>query len=77
MAPPLKITEFNILYGKGIDEYGCVFDVAVDQGIFTQKGAWIYYQGELFSQGRENAISQIRDNEDLFRDIKEKLANDG
>jgi recombination protein RecA len=73
MAPPMKVTEFSIMYGKGIDEYGCVLDVAIETGILTQKGAWIYYDGELFSQGRENAISQLRENEETFLSIKEKI----
>lgn len=73
MAPPMKVTEFSILYGKGIDEHGCVLDVAIDSGIMTQKGAWIYYDGELFAQGRENAINQLRENEDVFLDMKEKI----
>jgi recombination protein RecA len=73
MAPPMKITEFNIFYGKGIDEHGCVFDVAVDQGIFTQKGAWIYQEGELFAQGRENAITNLRENQELFELVKIKI----
>lgn len=74
MAPPMKVTEFSILYGKGIDEYGCVLDVALETGIITQKGAWIYYNGELFSQGRENAINQLRENPEVFNEIKDKIA---
>jgi recombination protein RecA len=75
MAPPMKVTEFSIMYGKGIDEYGCVLDVAIETGILTQKGAWIYYDGELFSQGRENAINQLRENEEVFLAIKDKIKN--
>jgi recombination protein RecA len=75
MAPPMKITEFDILYGKGIDEYGCVLDVAINKGLFTQKGAWIYYHGDLFAQGRENALNQIKENEVLFNQIKEEIQN--
>jgi recombination protein RecA len=75
MAPPMKVTEFNIYYGKGIDEYGCVFDVAVDEGVFTQKGAWIYYGGELFSQGRENAINNLRENLETFEQIKSQISD--
>jgi recombination protein RecA len=75
MAPPMKITEFSIVYGSGIDEYGCVLDVAIEDGLFNQKGAWIYYEGELFAQGRENALNQLRENEELFNQIKEKISN--
>jgi len=73
MAPPMKMTEFAIMYGKGIDEYGCVLDVAIETGIFTQKGAWIYYEGELFAQGRENAINQLKESPDIFVSVKEKI----
>lgn len=73
MAPPMKITEFSIIYGTGIDQYGCVLDVAIADGLFTQKGAWIYYGGELFAQGRENALTQLRDNDELFEEVKKHL----
>lgn len=75
MAPPMKITEFSIIYGTGIDQYGCVLDVAIADGLFTQKGAWIYYGGELFAQGRENALIQLRDNPKLFEEVKKQLNN--
>jgi len=73
MAPPMKVTEFAIMYGKGIDEYGCVLDVAIETSILTQKGAWIYYDGELFAQGRENAINQLKESPDTFNAVKEKI----
>lgn len=70
MAPPLKITEFDILYGKGVDQYGCFFDLALEKGIFTQKGAWVYYNGENFAQGRDNAIEKLKTQEDIIKQIK-------
>lgn len=72
MAPPLKITEFDILYGKGVDQFGCLFDLALDQGIFTQKGAWVYLDGENFAQGRDNAVEKLKLDEKLVALIKEK-----
>lgn len=72
MAPPLKITEFDILYGKGVDQFGCLFDLALGQGIFTQKGAWVYLDGENFAQGRDNAIEKLKLDDKLVALIKEK-----
>jgi recombination protein RecA len=72
MAPPLKITEFDILYGKGVDQFGCLFDLALSQGIFTQKGAWVYLDGENFAQGRDNAVEKLKLDEKLIALIKEK-----
>lgn len=70
MSPPLKIAEFDIMYGKGIDQYGCLFDVGLDKGIFTQKGAWVYCDGENFAQGRENAIEKLKNNPEIIDKIK-------
>lgn len=72
MAPPLKITEFDILYGKGIDQFGCLFDLALSQGMFTQKGAWVYLDGENFAQGRDNAVEKLKLDPKLIELIKEK-----
>jgi len=75
MAPPLKVTEFDIYYGKGVDNYGCLLDVAMSKGIFTQRGAWVYYEGESFSQGRDNAIDKIKQDEELVARIEEQIKN--
>jgi len=70
MAPPMKITEFNINYAQGIDEYGCIFDVGLEKGIFTQKGAWVYCKDENFAQGRDNAIDKLKDSPEIVEEIK-------
>jgi len=66
----MKVVEFNIIYAQGIDEYGCLFDVAIDKGIFTQRGSWVYYNDENFAQGRDNAIEKLKDSPNLVDLIK-------
>jgi recombination protein RecA len=73
MAPPLKITEFDIYYGKGVDNFGCLLDVAMQKGIFSQRGAWVYYEGESFSQGRDNAIEKLKQDQELVFKIEEQI----
>lgn len=75
MAPPLKITEFDIYYGKGVDMYGSLLDLGFMCGLFSQKGAWIYYSGEMFSQGRDNAINKLKDDKSLYEEILEKVSS--
>ena len=75
MAPPLKVTEFDIYYGKGVDNFGCLLDVAMAKGFFTQRGAWVYYEGESFSQGRDNAIDKLKHDEELVAKIQEQIKN--
>ena len=71
MAPPMKIVEFDIIYAQGIDEYGCIFDIGIDKGILSQKGAWVYYNGENFAQGRDNAIEKLKSSPEIIKSIKE------
>ncbi len=73
MAPPLKVTEFDIYYGKGVDMYGSLLDLGFMSGLFSQKGAWIYYKGEMFSQGRENAINKLKEDESLYDSILQQV----
>jgi recombination protein RecA len=73
MAPPLKVTEFDIYYGKGVDMYGSLLDLGFMSGLFTQKGAWIYYKGEMFSQGRDNAISKLKEDQETYNQITQEI----
>lgn len=75
MAPPLKVTEFDIYYGKGVDNFGCLLDIGLQKGIFTQRGAWVYYQGESFSQGRDNAIEKLKQDKELVQKIEDVIKN--
>ena len=76
MAPPLKIAEFDIYYGRGIDQYGSVMDLGLSLGIFTQKGAWIFLDGENFAQGKDNAIGKIKNDPKLYNKLKLRVKNE-
>ena len=76
MAPPLKIAEFDIYYGRGIDQYGSVMDLGLSLGIFTQKGAWIFLDGENFAQGKDNATAKIKNDLELYKKLKLRVENE-
>lgn len=77
VAPPFRIAEFDIIFGKGISTIGCLVDLAEETGILTRKGAWYSYNGENISQGRDNAIKYMEEkpevSEQLKKLVKEKL----
>ncbi len=72
VAPPFRIAEFDIIFGKGISTLGCVVDMAEETGVIVRKGAWYSYNGENISQGRDNAIKYMEDNPAIAVEV-EKL----
>jgi recombination protein RecA len=72
VAPPFRDAEFDIMFDEGISSAGDLLDLAVDASVVEKSGAWYSY-GELrIGQGRENAKQFLRENEDLFTEIRAK-----
>ncbi len=71
VAPPFRIAEFDIIFGKGISTLGCLVDLAEETGVLTRKGAWYSYNGDNISQGRDNAIKYIEEKPELAEQIKQ------
>ncbi|MEH1944882.1 MAG: recombinase RecA [Nostoc sp.] len=70
VAPPFRIAEFDIIFGKGISTLGCVVDLAEETGIIVRKGAWYSYNGDNISQGRDNAIKYLEEKPEFAEEIK-------
>jgi len=66
VAPPFKQTEFDIMYGEGISYIGDIVDLAVEGDIIQKTGAWYSYDDTKIGQGRENAKSFLKDNQDVL-----------
>jgi recombination protein RecA len=62
VAPPFRIAEFDILFGRGISTLGCLLDLAEETGVVTRKGAWYSYEGDNIGQGRDNTITWLEQN---------------
>ena len=77
VAPPFKMTEFDIMYGKGISRSGDILDCAVDAKLIEKSGAWYSYKGDRIGQGRENVKSYLEERpqlmDELEKQIKEKF----
>lgn len=73
IAPPLKETEFDIMFGEGISIEGDILDNAVEKGIITKYGAWFSYNGNRIGQGRENAKQYLKEHPGEMEEITAKL----
>lgn len=70
MAPPFRTAEFDIVYGKGISQVGCVVDLALDLGIIKKSGSWFSYNDEKIGQGKENVKAFLEKTPELYEEIK-------
>jgi len=73
MAPPFKQARFSIMYGEGISHAGEVLDMGVEHNLVNKSGAWYAIGTERIGQGRENAITFLREHPDMMDDIEAKL----
>ena len=73
VAPPFREAIFDIVYGEGISNEGCVLDLAVDMDIIDKSGAWFAYNGQKIGQGRENAKVYLKENPDIMMEIEQKV----
>ena len=70
VAPPFRIAEFDILFGKGISTTGCLLDLAEETNIVIRRGAWYSYEGENIGQGRDNTILWLDQNQEIKKTIE-------
>lgn len=77
VAPPFKVVEFDIMYGRGISKSGEIVDLGVELDVIQKSGSWFSYGGNKLGQGRDSVKQLIEDNpelmEELERKIKEKI----
>lgn len=73
LAPPFKVAEFDIIYGKGISREGCILDLAIENNIIDKSGAWLAYKGEKIGQGKENAKQYLANNPEFCKDVENQI----
>jgi recombination protein RecA len=73
VAAPFKQAEFDIMFNVGIDHYGIVVDMAVENDVIAKSGAWFSYGDVRLGQGRENAKAFLQENPDLAAAIEAKV----
>jgi len=73
VAPPFKMAEFDIMYGKGISKVGEIIDVGVEFEIIKKSGSWFSYDETKLGQGRDAVKALLLDNPELFEELEVKI----
>ena len=72
-APPFKQAEFDILYAQGISHTGLLIDLGVEHRIVTKSGSWFSLDDLRLGQGKENVRGFLAENEDVAKEIEDRL----
>ena len=72
VAPPFREASFDLVFGKGIDKFKEVIDIATEYDIIKKSGSWFSYGESKIGQGVNSVIELLQDNPDLFEEIKAK-----
>jgi len=73
VAPPFKVVEFDIMYGKGISKSGEIIDLGVELNVIQKSGSWFSYNGNKLGQGRDSVRQLIEDNPELAEELENKI----
>jgi recombination protein RecA len=73
LAPPFRMVEFDVLYGKGICRAGELIDLGLDCGVVEKSGAWFSLGEERLGQGREGVRERLGSEPELMAQLEQKL----
>jgi len=73
VAPPFKLAEFDIMYGKGISKVGEIIDLGVNFEIIRKAGSWFSYDETKLGQGRDAVKNLLLDNPELMDELEGKI----
>ncbi len=73
LAPPFRQAEFDIVFGEGISQEGCIMDMGVQYDILGKSGAFYSYNGNKIAQGREKLRQYLKENPEIKAEIEQKI----
>lgn len=73
VAPPFKIVELDIAFGEGFSREGDLIEQGVKYGVMGKGGAWYSYNDSNIGQGKENTKRYLRENPEVYNEIREKV----
>ena len=70
VAPPFRKSEFDIMFGVGINKIGEIVDLGVEFDIIQKSGSWYSYNSSKLGQGRDATMTLLRDNPELCEELE-------
>jgi len=73
LAPPFRVAEFDLIYGKGISRAADIIDLAVEHDIIKKSGSWFSYNDERLGQGKEAVKAILEAKPDMYKEVEERI----
>jgi len=73
VAPPFQVSEFDIMYNRGISKEGDILDLATATKVIDKAGAWFSYKGEKIGQGREAVKKYLQENPKIYNQMLKEV----
>ena len=73
VAPPFRLAEFDIMYGKGISKMGEIIDLGVEFEVIKKSGSWYSYGDTKLGQGKDAVKDLLMDNPELSDELEAKV----
>ena len=73
VAPPVRVADFDILYGEGISREGEIIELGVIHKLIDKSGAWYTYGKERIGQGKDNTRDYLMEHPQMAEEIEAKI----
>ena len=73
VAPPFRLAEFDLIYGKGISAESALLDVATNLNVIQKSGTWFSYGSDKIGQGKEKSVETLLSNPKLLKEVETKV----
>lgn len=73
VAPPFKMTEFDILYNEGISRESEIINLGVQLNLIEKSGAWYSYKQEKIGQGKDNVRLYLKENPQVAAILEQQI----
>lgn len=73
VAPPFKVADLAIYFGKGISRIESILELAVELGHISKAGSWYSMGEEKIGQGKETVIQFLEEKPELLQSLEQKI----
>lgn len=70
VAPPFKTAEYEIIFGKGINNVGCLISLGEKYKLVTKSGSFLSYRDLKLGNGMKQASAFLEQNADIAAELR-------